>query len=190
MTCGHYILKLSNVPGYDSATILSSLQVGALGGLLMAIPMMILEWITMNLQSCSFHTFQFYSKDTDDGSTTDPEGTIVEKETHTGQPHGSIAIGVIQILLSVASVTGLGAGTGYFGSAVLNATGHDVLGVLEATRAGAVGAAILGPGVLILVLLLLFCCGSTAILALLFARWRDPDAHAESKTEKLPDAKV
>jgi hypothetical protein len=190
MTCGHYFLKLSGAPGYDSVTFLSTVSVGALGGLLMTIPMTILLWIIMNPPSCSLPTFNSRSKDTDNGSTTDQEGTVVAEEdgSETDKLPFSVGAAVVQILASIASVVGLGAGTGYFGSAVLNATGHNVLGVLEATRAGAVGAAILGPGVLILVLLLSLCCGGTAILALLLARSKEPDT--ESKTEKLPDAKV
>jgi hypothetical protein len=174
MLCGHFFLKLSHAPEYQDATFPSSLQVGALGGLLMAIPMMIIEWIIKRLQSCSFSLPKSPSNNADNSSIAESQGTAATaKETPIAKGRElPLSIGwlVVQVLLSIASVVGLGAGTGYFGSSVLIATGHDVLGVLAATRAGAVGTAILGPGAIVAVFLLALCCGGTAALTLLIAR--------------------
>jgi hypothetical protein len=193
MLCGHFFLKLSHAPEYQDATFPSSLQVGALGGLLMTLPMIILEWIIKNLPSCSFSLPKISSKNVDKNSIAESQGTVATaKETPVAKNREvplSIGWGIVQVLLAIVSVVGLGAGTGYFGSAVLTATGHDVLGVLAATRAGAVGTAILGPGALVAVLLLSLCCGGTAFLALQIARVRGGE-DKESEVEKVPDANV
>jgi hypothetical protein len=187
MLCGHFFLKLSHAPEYQDATFPSSLQVGALGGLLMTLPMMIIEWIIKNLHSCSFSLVKSSSNNADTNSIAESQGTAATaKETPVAkdrEPPFSIGWGIAQVLLSIASVVGLGAGTGYFGSSVLTATGHDVLGVLAATRAGAVGTAILGPGALVAVFLLVLCCGGPAALFLLIARVRGGDDE-ESQLEK------
>lgn len=195
MLCGHFFLKLSHAPEYQDATFPSSLQVGALGGLLMTIPMMILEWIIKNLSSCSFSLPKISSNNADGSSIAESQGTAATaKETpkaKNAELPFSVGWGIVQVLFAIASVVGLGAGTGYFGSAVLTATGHDVLGVLAATRAGAVGTAILGPGALVAVFLLVLCCGSPVALILLIARMGGGD-DKESQLEmgKVPETEA
>lgn len=199
MLCGHFFLKLSHAPEYQDATFLSSLQVGALGGLLMTIPMMVLEWIIKSLQSCTFSLPKSSSSNNAEKQSiaeTVATSTTITKETPTAKDKDSelpfsIGLGILQVLVSILSVVGLGAGTGCLGSAVLGTTGHDVLRVLEATRAGAVGAAILGPGALVAVLTLSLCCGGTALLTLLVAQAMG-GSKEESKVEaeKAPDTKV
>ena len=101
---------------------------------------------------------------------------------------------VVQFLAVLASIPAIGAGTGYFGSIVLRATGHETLGVLEATRAGAVGASILLSTavlalvlallILILLLLICMCCGWTSLWAIIRG-WSRQRAQGGVKLERM-----
>lgn len=181
MLCGHFFLKLSQAAEYQDASVASSLQVGALGGFLMAIPMLIVEWALKSLSSCSLPSLR--SKFVDNESIDSSQETVVSTKA---RPFSILPI-VIQILGAIASVVALGAGSGYFGSAVLRATGHDTLAELYATRAGAVGAAILGPGALVVIILFMSCCGGSALL-FSWCLSRKPEEKPE--VEKIPEAKV
>jgi len=194
MLCGHFFLKLSHAPEYQDATFPSSLQVGALGGLLMTIPMMILEWIIKNLESWSFSLPKSSSNNADKKSIAESQGTAATaKETPIAKDRElpfTIGWGIVKVLFAIVSVVGLGAGTGYFGSAVLTATGHGVLGVLAATRAGAVGTAILGPGALVAVFLLVLCCGGPVALILLITRMGGDDKESQLEKGKGPETEA
>lgn len=181
MLCGHFFLKLSHAPEYQDASYVSSISVGALGGVLMTVPMLVVEWMIKHLSSCSLPSLRL--KTTDNESVESSQQTAVAND---GLPF-SIWGGIFGVLATIGSVVGLGAGTGYFGSAILGATGHDTLDTLAATRAGAVGAAILGPGALVLVLLLSLCCGGSVVALLMCV---SPENEKSAKAEKAPETKV
>ena len=181
MLCGHFFLKLSHAAEYQSAGFTSSIQVGALGGLLMTVPVLIVKWAITSMASCSMPSFRTKSRDNE--SVESSQQTIVAR---SGFPF-SIGLIVVKFLAGLGSIVALGAGIGYSGSAVLRATGHDTLETLAATRAGTVGASILGPGAIVVVILLTTCCtGSIHLLLCCLSR---QDEKAE-EVEEVGEQKV
>lgn len=153
MATGHYILRNAHLSGYKEPSIKSSMEIGAIGGCLMTLPMMFLfEWLLMQINPLKFE---------EEDSETDSESGVSKKKPKRDQMLGNLAIAliIVQFVLVIFSTVALGAGAGAIGSAILKATHHDVLSVLLATRAGAVGAAVVGPGVVLVVLLVVGCCG-------------------------------
>jgi hypothetical protein len=159
MATGHFILQHAHVPGYAEASIQSSIKLGAIGGCLMALPMMIFEWIIMRLQPLNLDDL-------------DPEHDAESSEGGSEKAKRSLAsisifLLVLQFIILLFGTVALGAGSGAIGAAIFTkATHHKALGILLAARAGAVGAAVLGPGAIVLVLLLAGCCGGALLLLL------------------------
>jgi hypothetical protein len=171
MATGHFILQHTHVPGYAEVSIQSSMKLGVIGGCLMALPMMILEWMIMQLQPLNL-----------DDLDPEPERDAGNNEGGPGKAkrtfaNFNICLLVLQFVLLIFGTVALGAGSGAIGAAIFTkATHHKALGILLATRAGAVGAAVLGPGAIVLVLLLVGCCGGTLLLLLRKSKPEEPDA--------------
>lgn len=180
MLCGHFFLKLSKAADYQDASFVSSVQVGALGGLLMAIPELIVE--RMVLKFLSYPLLSSRPKLADNES--------VESSQHTVTANMLFFSAVLAIPATIGMLVASGAGIGYFGSVVLRAMGHNTLGELYATRAGAVGAAILGPGALMILLFCLaLCCGVPMVALFLYLQPRAEETPL-ADLERAPDATV
>ncbi|KAG8751621.1 hypothetical protein FRC14_007724 [Serendipita sp. 396] len=106
----------------------------------------------------------------------------------TGEGNINVCLMVVQFLIMICSMVGIAAGAGAVGSAILTSGHHPqrVLGVLQATRAGAVGAAVLGPGALVLFGLLFICCGGTVfgVVALVTRKERGKKKQARKEEDK------
>ena len=119
---GHAILRLTDLAIYDAFSLQSSMQVGAAGGAIMFPALAVFQSI---LESC------FGPGEPEEGE--DP-----------GLVHS-----VVHNMLSLGMSTAVGAAAGGVGSKVLLAHGVSVLDPLHAARAGALGGAVLGPGVIV-----------------------------------------
>jgi hypothetical protein len=181
MGTGHFILQHAHVSGYAETSIQSSIKLGAIGGCLMTIPMLIFEWMIMKIQ-------EFPIEDLD--PEHDAESSEAGSENKAKRNWGNISISllVLQFVIGICGIVALGAGSGAIGAAIFTkATHHKAIGILLATRAGAVGSTILGPGAIVLVLLLVGCCGGMIGAILLLAkrasRKEEPDEEVAA-TEK------
>ncbi|CAG8723318.1 4222_t:CDS:2, partial [Acaulospora colombiana] len=153
VVAGHLILMKANMPGYSEYPLRSSLGIGALGGCLMAIPMMIFEWILKQIFPILSDPVEVIKKKAEKPDVESGTENIEEDEESTNWCRQG-TLGLVVFIMTLAGLVGLGAGIGAIGSAILRATHHECLGVSQATRAGAVGIAVLGPGAIVVTLLL------------------------------------
>ncbi|CAG7849003.1 SubName: Full=Uncharacterized protein {ECO:0000313/EMBL:CCA67383.1} [Serendipita indica DSM 11827] len=169
LCAGHVILRTAHIPEYVEYSVRSSAAIGAVGGAFVGIPIT----LTMQLASWLFGL---------DSAMKD--GKIRE---------GLCGLNPCNILISFIAMLGLivgwGAAAGAIGSALLRKYGHHVIGVLAATRAGAVGTAVLGPGVIVAVLLMTICCTGT-ILGIANFVDRKPRGRRDEQSEEEAEKEV
>lgn len=143
MTIGHYILRATVVTGYEYPLV-TAMRIGALGGCLMAIPSKIVEAIYDAAASAVKRRAQ----------EVDPESG---ERRHSNAVAGFVFIvGIVSIGLGIAN----GAAVGASGAAILRALHHVVMDPTHAARAGALGALILGPGLIGFLAIFFLCCGT------------------------------
>jgi hypothetical protein len=123
---GHAILRLTNLAVYSEFSIHSSMQVGAVGGAIM---------------SPALAAFMIFAED-----------CLGIKEPEEGDEEERIPC-VARNMLTLGMGTAFGAAAGGVGSKVLLSHGLSVLDPVHAARAGALGGAVLGPGILVGVML-------------------------------------
>ncbi|PVF96939.1 hypothetical protein CPB86DRAFT_786431 [Serendipita vermifera] len=159
IVAGHLILMKANMQGYSEYSLRSSLGIGALGGCLMAIPMMIFEWILKQIFPSLSNPVKMIKKKAEQADVESGTENVEEDELDSSSWCRQGTIGLVVFIMTLAGLVGLGACMGAIGSAILRSTHHGCLGVAQATRAGAVGVAVLGPGAIVVTLLLVLCCG-------------------------------
>jgi hypothetical protein len=123
---GHAILRLTNLAVYSEFSIRSSIEVGAVGGAII-FP--------------AFAVFNIFAENCL-GIKTPEEG---DKE--------ELIPSVARNILTLGMGTAFGAASGGIGSKVLLSHGLSVMDPVHAARAGALGGAVLGPGILVGVIL-------------------------------------
>lgn len=139
----------------------------------MAAPMLALYWLIEQIQPLDFLSME--SNDIEEAKPNEESSKRKEGLKRGGFSGICITLAVVQFFLLLGSVVVLGAGSGAIGAAILRATNHNTLEVIRATRAGAIGAAVLGPGAIVLVLLLVGFCGGSVVLFMMISKKKGSD---------------
>lgn len=159
------VLKAAGHPGYGDFSSRSSAQLGAVGGAVTA-P----AWVIF------FLFLATVLRTPSPLPTEDPEAQKAAKSPVNMVKN--ILKGVVGFFVAPA----MGASFGAVGSAILIKHNKNVLSVLAATRSGAVGGAILGPGVGLFYTVI--ALAGVGCLQLFMRKNADAEAEAEEKEKK------
>lgn len=127
---GHSILRRTDLAGYDFP-LQSSMQVGAVGGAIFTPALLVLGAIIHKI------------------IPSDAQDSDEEREDGWTPPEKTGFHRFLETCLTLTGSSGLGAAAGAIGSAVLRIHGKTTMDSLHAARAGALGGAVLGPGILV-----------------------------------------